>query len=141
MVPDAQTPHDASLQGPQRPAAIEVPRDAWVSTLDEFTRLHRGWLVSIDVLNAELGAQPEIEDLPLFGLSADRPDGTVAITVARSGREHLTHVIHAVTRIYREQTPEGADVALQVVSADGTRTIFRFRVVARPETVNGIATP
>lgn len=143
MVAKVHTPDDASRRGPQRPSTIEVPRDAWVSTFDEFTRVHRGWLVSIEVLNADLGAQSAIEDLPLLGISADRlgEDGTIAISVAGAGREHLTHFIQAVARMYREQTPEGADIALEIESADGTRTILRFRVAARPETVDGIANP
>ena len=140
MAPQTQTSGSTARPDPGSPRTIEVPREAWVRTLDEFTRLHEGWLVSIEVLKADLGAQSEIEELPLLGISADRleHDGTIAISVARSGREHLTHFVQAVTRMHREQTAAGADVALQLESADGTRTIIRFRVAAAPETVNGI---
>jgi hypothetical protein len=136
-----QTTSDSTARSdPGSRRTVEVPREAWLSTLDEFTRLHEGWLVSLDVLKADLGAQSAIEELPLLGISADRleHDGTIAISVARSGSEHLTHFVQAVTRMYREQRPDGADVALQLESADGTRTIIRFRVAAAPETVNGI---
>lgn len=120
---------------------VEIPREAWDQRLNEFTAVHEGWLVSLDVLAAEIGAQPEIRNLPLLGVSSDRidHDATIAISVARSATDHFTHVIHAVTRVYVERTEEGADAALQIESADGTRTILRFRAAVLPETVDGIA--
>ena len=119
---------------------FEIPREAWVHRLNEFTAIHEGWLVSLDVLGPEIGAQPEIDNLPLLGVSADRVDhdGTIAVSVARSATEHFTHIIHAVTRIYVERTDDGADAALQIESVDGTKTIVRFRAAALPETVDGI---
>ena len=119
---------------------FEIPREAWVHELNEFTMVHEGWLVSLDVLGPEIGAQPEIDNLPLLGVSADRldHDGTIAVSVARSATEHLTHIIHAVTRVYIERTDDGADVALQIESVDGTTTILRFRAAALPETVDGV---
>jgi hypothetical protein len=122
---------------------VEIPREAWVQRLNEFTAIHEGWLVSLDLLAPEIGAQPEIRNLPLVGLTADRidHDSTIAVFVARSPTEHLTHVIDAVTRVYIERTDEGADAALQIESADGSRTILRFRAAVLPETVDGIVRP
>lgn len=120
---------------------VEIPREAWVRQLNEFTAIHEGWLVSLDVLGPELGAQPEIVNLPLVGVSADRiddHDGTIAVSVMVSATGHFTHVIQGVTRIYVERADDGADAALEIESGDGTRTILRFRVAALPETVDGI---
>ena len=118
---------------------IEIARADWAARLNEFTAVHEGWLVSIDVLSADLGAQPQIDNLPLLGVSADRidHDGSVAVSVARPNGAHFTHVIHEVQRIYFEQTNDGAEAGLQIESGDGTKTIVRFRVVALPETVDG----
>jgi len=119
---------------------VEIPREAWAQRLNEFTAIHEGWLVSLEVLAPEIGAQPEIRNLPLLGVSADRidQDGTIAVSVAGSATEHLTHIIHAVTRIYVARTDDGADAALQIESADGTRAILRFRAAVLPELVDGI---
>ena len=121
----------------------EIPRNEWTQTLDEFTAIHEGWLVSLDVLGPAIGAQLEINNLPLLGVSAGRidadHDNTISISAAREGAGHITHTIHAVTRIHIERTDEGADVALAIESADGTTTILRFRAVVLPETVDGIA--
>jgi hypothetical protein len=95
----------------------------------------------LDVLAGDLGAQPQVDNLPLLGVSADRidHDGTIVVSVARSAGEHFTRIIEAVTRIHIERTDDGADAALQIETADGTRTILRFRAAVLPETVDGIA--
>jgi hypothetical protein len=118
----------------------EIPREAWVRQLNEFTTIHAGWLVSLDVLGPEIGAQAEIVNQPLLGVSADRidHDGTIVVSVMLSATERFTHMIHGVTRIYVERADNGADAALEIESVDGTRTILRFRVTALPETVDGI---
>jgi hypothetical protein len=118
----------------------EIPREAWTDWLSDFTNIHEGWLVSLDVLDPDIGAQPEIDTLPLLGISADRldPDGTIVISVARSTTEHFTHLIRAVTRIHVEQTDDGADAALLIESGEGPKAILRFRTAALPETVDGI---
>lgn len=120
---------------------FEIPRRAWAERLNQFSAVHDGWLVSVDVLSPDIGAQRQIDNLPLLGISADRldHDGSVAISVARSGGGHLTHVIREVSRIYVERTDAGADAALQIESGDGIKTIIRLRVAALPETVDGVA--
>jgi hypothetical protein len=116
---------------------FEIPREAWAQTLKEFTASHEGWLVSLDVLGPEIGAQLEINNLPLRGVSADRADDIVISAVPSVG-EHITHTIHAATRVYIERREDGADVALQIEWVDGTKAILRFRVAALPETVDGV---
>ena len=119
---------------------IEIARNDWVPWLNQFTQVHDRWLVSVEVLRPDLGAQVELDTLPLIGISADRidHDGTIAISVARARALHFTHVIHAVKRIFVEQTDTGADAALQFEAQDGSRTVVRFRVAALPETVDGV---
>ena len=119
---------------------INIPHEVWTDRLNEFTNVHEGWLVSLDVLSPEIRAQPALENLPLLGVSVDHidDDDSIVISVGRSATAHLTHVVHAVTRIDVEQTDDGADAALQVESVDGTKTILRFRSPALPETVDGL---
>lgn len=119
---------------------VEIPPNTWVARLNEFASMHEGWLVSVEVFGPDIGAQPEVDNLPLLGISIDRIDAndTVAISLARSSGDHLTHLIHAVTRIYVERTDDGADAALEIESADGVKSVLRFRAAARPEDVDGI---
>ena len=118
---------------------VEIPRKDWTGTLNEFSLMHEGWLVSIDVLGASIGALPEVHDLPLVGITAEPgTGGTISIAVARSAGDHLTHTVHRVGHVWIERTDEGADVALEIEAADGTKTILRFRTVALPHTVDGV---
>ena len=119
---------------------IEIPRHDWPAALNEFGLVHRTWLVSLDVLDPMMGAQPEVHEVPLAGIAteSDSSGGTLSIFLERSPAEHLTHTIHAPTHIRIERTDEGADVAMQIESADGKTTILTFRAAALPETVDGI---
>jgi hypothetical protein len=123
---------------------VEIPREAWAPTLNRFTAIHEGWLVSLDVLGSTVGgAQSQIRDLPLLSVAADTSDHEeiIAISASRSADEHITHRVYAPTRVHLERREDGADVALQIESADGTRTILRFRAAALPEMVDGVVRP
>jgi hypothetical protein len=118
---------------------IEIARPDWASALNEFSAVHRGWLVSVEILSPALGAQREVVNLPLLAVSFGPSDGgAIAITVARANGDHLTHIIQAPQRLSLERTEAGADVALAIDSADGARTLLQFRTAALPETVDGI---
>src|SRR3954469_3726 len=44
---------------------LVIPRTEWRTKLDQFSSAHEGARVSVELLTAELGAQPEIANLPL----------------------------------------------------------------------------
>ena len=118
---------------------IEVPRREWSSRLDEFSRIHDGWLVSLVIKAKSAGEQREFRLMPLVGITAEPTDGgTISIAVAEPTGENLTHMIHAPPRGSVEETDAGATAALEIESADGTKAVLRFRTTARPETVDGV---
>ena len=122
---------------------VEIPHEGWSKSLNEFSLMHEGWLISVDVLASAIGAQPEIHELPLVGVVAEAPEkgGTITISAASSSVDQITHTIHSPTRVWLERTEEGADAALAIESAPGTTTILRFRTPALPETVDGVVMP
>jgi len=111
---------------------LEIPRNEWVRRLNEFTKMHDGWLVSLDVFGPDIGAQPSITNLPLIGVSADRStrDRTIYISVARFQAGHFTHVVPGVTHLFLTHVHNGADAAVEIVSQHGVRTILRCRAPA-----------
>lgn len=119
---------------------IEIPRDEWVARLNEFTRIHEGWLVSLDLEDAD-GMQTAIDSLPLLGISLDRTGAAAAIVISagRSPVEHVTHVTGAVTRLLLRTTDDGADAGVELEFRDTTRAVLRLRTAALPETVDGLA--
>ena len=122
---------------------VVIPRADWSAKLNEFSAVHDGWRISLDVLTPELGAQPEIADLPLRGVVAETGEHEPVITIAAGWRdaEQITHTIHTPTRVQIEQNDSGADVALAIESADHAKAILRITSPATPETVDGIPKP
>jgi hypothetical protein len=108
-------------------ATVEVPRDRWSKFFDDFSRQHEGWIVSIEVLGSEIGDQEEATS-PLVGISADLKDKESRITVMTGdGRKaHLTHIVNTPTRVWFREPEESAHEALEIESADGTKTLLRF---------------
>ncbi len=120
---------------------VEIQPARWSQALAEFSALHEGWLISLDILSQTIGAQPEVRDLPLVGIVAEpeRKGGLIAISAAKVNGEQITHMIHSPTRVRLERMDDGVDAAMQIESAEGTTTILRLKTPARPETVDGMA--
>lgn len=111
---------------------VEILRRDWTSRLDELSRIHEGWLVSLDITAPSNGAQRQFRQWPLVGITAEPSDGgTISIAVAEPTGAHLTHMIHSPSRVFVEKTDAGADAALEIESADGTTEVLRFRTTVR----------
>lgn len=120
----------------------QIPKSEWPAFLDRFSRQHEGWLVKLEILNPDLGAQIEETGLALAGLTDewDETEGnTIMIMAGNEPYDHVTHSISNPTEVTLEQTDEGADVALSIKSADGTTALLSFRVAVLPETVDAVA--
>jgi Family of unknown function (DUF5335) len=116
----------------------EIAPESWREFFDSFSRIHDGWLATVEVLG-RLGAQVEAEDLPLRGVTADREGNGTAITILLGDPDgEVTHRVNHPTHVRLEQTEEGADVALQIESEEGETTLLRFRSAVLPEMVDGM---
>jgi hypothetical protein len=108
-------------------AVVEVARERWAEELETFTAVHEGWLVTLQVFRSDEAL--EFTNLTLLGVSADRHgDGrTIAVSAAKSDAEHVTRIIHDVTRLYVERTIDGTTSGLFIESGDGIYTVLQFR--------------
>ena len=120
-------------------STIEIAAKRWSQALDEFSAIHEGWLVSLEILSPSFGAQPEITNLPLLGVPVEPHGAAIAIAVAQSAVDHIAHMVQAPARVWMERIDSGAEAALEIESADGTKTILRLKTAAPPETVDGVA--
>jgi hypothetical protein len=113
---------------------VEVQPARWSQALAEFSAIHEGRPVSVDILAPAIGAQPEVRALPLVGIVAEPGAGGGLITISASKKEagQITHTIHSPTRVWIERTNEGVDAAMQIESAEGTTTIVRLETPASP---------
>jgi Family of unknown function (DUF5335) len=118
----------------------QVPRAEWLRFFEGFTRRHQGWLATVRVIDVRLGAQVEAKDLPLEGIVVD-PEGRGPISILLgSGRDaNVEHPVERPEQVWVEMTEEGAEAALEIESAGGTKTILEFRAAVLPEMVDGLA--
>jgi len=121
----------------------EIPRDEWSPFLERYSRQHEGWLATLEVFGPEIGAQQEALDLPLEGITAASKDGnpstvSISIGLGRNPDDHVTHTITDPTRLWLEQTSQGANAALEIESAGEVKTLLRFRSALPAEMVDGV---
>ena len=118
----------------------EIAASDWTAFFDSFSRIHRGWLVRLSVLDFRLGAQVEAVELPLQGIVADSRGRGIAILLGVRP-DDLEHSVRQPRRVWVESAGDRdeAEESLEIESADGTRVILEFRCAALPETVDGLA--
>lgn len=117
----------------------EIPKDEWPKFLDNFSRTHEGWLVTLEIVGTELGAQVQERELALQGLVDDWDEihgDQIVIMFGEKPDDHITHRIENPTQVSLEQTDGGADVALAIKSADGVMALLRFLSPILPEMVD-----
>ena len=120
---------------------IEIPKTEWGTFLDNFSRRHEGWLVTLEIFDPEIGAQVVERDLAMEGIvdEWDEINGnTIMIMIGARPDDHVTHRIGNAVQVSLEQTDEGADAALAITSTGGTTALLRFRSAILPELVDGI---
>ena len=121
----------------------EISRSEWPEFFESFNRQHEGWLVTLEVLGSQIGAQLEGCELAFEGIVFEWDEGKgdgIAIMIGVEPDDHITHSISRPIQLSLEQTDEGADVALAIKSADGVMALIRFRSALLPEMVDGVVT-
>jgi hypothetical protein len=119
----------------------EIPINEWPKFLDNFSRKHEGWLVTLEILGTELGAQVQERELTLAGIVDEWDEihgNRIVIMFGEKPDDHITHSIERPTQVSLEQTDGGADVALAIKSADGVMALLRFLSPMLPEMVDGL---
>lgn len=119
----------------------EIPKKEWTGFFDSFSRKHEGWLVKLEILDPEIGAQVEERELSLEGITDEwheKVGNTITIMTGVKPDDHITHSVTGPTSVSLEQTDEGADAALAIKSGDGVTTLLRFRSAILPERVDAI---
>jgi hypothetical protein len=120
----------------------EIPRNEWIAFFDSFSRQHEGWLVTVEVMSRDLGAQIEASEQPLAGITADlsndRQHDVVSILIGGTSGTHVAHMMRKPQHVRIKQTDGGADEAVDFESDDGVKTLLRFRSAMASELVDGV---
>lgn len=128
--------------------STDITADQWPRFCEDFSRQHRGWLVTTGTLErAHRIPEEELDDgswhrtardLPFSGLSLE-PNHRDLVMMLGEGKLHISEPIHQVTRICMLETDEGAHAGLRIEKSNGSGVLLRFRVAARPESLDGVA--
>jgi len=114
-----------------------IPRDEWLTELDNFSRQHEGWIVRVRIKDQAGHERTEVVDLPLQGVSADSPRSrALDVIVGDNNQGHVTHEVDDPVTIAVETTDEGAERGLTIRSRDGSTVTVEFRTPMRPEDVD-----
>ena len=105
-----------------------LKRTEWRGALDALTADHPGELVTIEVLDPEVGYQHEAERLPFSAITYDPADDVVIISVGGRGERYpvvLRHMVwHPVeVDLAADDVPQPA---VRVVEPDSTTTFVVF---------------
>ena len=118
----------------------EIPPYEWERFFDEFSRLHRGWLVTIEMLGPDIGDQLQVRNLPLDEIAVEPNEvgeDQITIIAGTQADARISHTIAAPDRVFLKQNAEGADEALEIESIDG-KVLISFRSTVRPEMLDGV---
>ena len=119
----------AGLRGVVYGAYVEAMTEQDIPTAERqpffarFSKLHEGALVTLRV-----GARDEVVNRPFRRVSSNGAD-----IIVDAGDAHRGHRIPHVASVRLEQTDEGADAAIAMISDDGTRAEVRFRSPIRAD--------
>jgi hypothetical protein len=118
----------------------EIPHYELGRFFDEYSQLHRGWLITVEIMSPGIGAQVQVRDLPLEGITVESNEvgeDQIVILAGDSPDARISHTIDSPNRIWLKQSDQGADEALEIESADGV-VLIRFRSSALPEMIDGV---
>jgi uncharacterized protein DUF5335 len=114
----------------------DIPREQWIRFFDDFSKNHEGWIVTLEVLGADIGDQEEANNLPLVGISADvkARENRVEIIVGGRPDVDLTRFIERPKHVWVKEPRLPGDEAMEIESEDGIKTILNFHRIRHEET-------
>jgi hypothetical protein len=102
----------------------ELSKSQWEKTFDSLSRIYDGASASLEIIDNNLGAQMEIEEQPLRGITYDS-SGIELVFVTRDG-SHLAHRIPNPQRVQIEEDDDGLVAAIGITSAGEKQQVLRL---------------
>ncbi len=118
----------------------EVPTADWEGFLKNFSNQHQGWLVNVFTSPAGKKYEkfPQIIGRPLTKIWIQRQNQRPEVHISVEGHDIESYLVPDPAHVVFKQDSDGNHEGLDITSVDGSITSVRFRVSARPETLDGI---
>ena len=107
---------------------IMVDRSAWQPFFDDLTEGAEGTLITIEVVDNDLGDQIEVERKPFVASTYDPKNDLVAVTVDLSTEDppgFLRHLINRPTEV-GVTVSEPGETSVRVLAEDGSANLLHF---------------
>jgi hypothetical protein len=101
----------------------EIAPPQWKNVFDSLSRIYDGARATLEVIGPDIGAQIEVENRPLRGISYDQSGLELHFDVAGS---HLVHRIPTPKRVQIEEGDSGLVQAVEIEAEDEPVVILRF---------------
>jgi len=127
------------VKSTEQEGSLQIPPKEWISFFNSFSRQHEDWLITITVTQGNQ-QKTEVREQKLEGVSCDRLTGRdeIYLSIDPDDGGHLTYSIKKPMKVVFRRNLEGAHEGIDISSSDGTLTGLRFRIAARPETLDGV---
>jgi len=120
-----------------------IPQDQWSEVCAGFASRHRGWLARVMMVSDTDAATEEQElavDVPLRAILVEGQGADARIRIlAGEVDDPVAYPVPHPRVLMLEHRPDGSEAGLRIDDAEGARTLVRFRVIADPETLDGLA--
>jgi Family of unknown function (DUF5335) len=119
---------------------VTIPPEEWKDFLEAFSERHHRWLVRMEIHDLQTGEYVGSQYSPLHNVELDTEDANnhrINITVF-SDHKLIKHILFRPSRLTLELAAGGAEESLNIQSVN-TSTTIRFRAIALPDMVDGVA--
>jgi hypothetical protein len=119
----------------------DIPESDWPRFFLEFSRVHDGWLCTLEVNEESLGTEVKAGWLPFGGVSMI-PDGRgngrgAQIFLSGWPQAHTSHTLANPTRVWVEESASGIESGMGVEGASGFARIW-FHSPISPDLVDRV---
>jgi hypothetical protein len=106
----------------------EIDREEWNKFFDDFSKRHKGWTATVDVLRSDLGDQKAADKASFVGISADPKNiaTPIEIILGTGPDTHVARIVNRPTKVWITETEQPGHDAIEIESEDGTRTLVSF---------------
>ena len=112
----------------------QIPRESWMNYFNDLSKTYQGWEVQVEVPGRDYGDQPEVNGLPLQGLSYEPAGSQANDILVEAGDLPQGYIVHHVNnpRIVRAAPiVPGIETDIEIESDEGYTTLVHIR--ERPE--------
>lgn len=120
----------------------EILRECWQDFCNEFSRMHKGWLVTVDVVGklpskgkkrAVASQYIVANEMPLQGIAVEQKgDATFLFVTVGEGRDRITHRVAEPSKMCFEQTDDEEHASLNISGKAGQTTLICFQAAVSP---------